>query len=1711
MTSIAVATLGAEKNHDMKTQTQPEKSRRLQKLFIALGLAVLTAPAAFAASQIWTNAPVSSQWSAAANWVGNAVPGGITGGGGTQNGDTATFNAPIGGSGFGGVSSPIVLDGINNGTIYTNREVKFVLFDTANCGAYVIGSSGSTYQLSLSATTTPGGNVTVNPTVANPQVITAVHFRYQSSQNGAYQFTNNASASTATLSVLAMTNDSSSTRPLTLTLAGSNTGSNVFGHFDDNGGANGSVHLFKYGSGRWVFTAANDFTNKTSGGDNVPANIAIVEGTLEVEDPGSLGVAALIPVVTNTGTLQIDGITLNQNSVALKTGGTIRMNGAGTLNSIALDGVNAGSVETVATTSASDVLTINGLTVGRADSVLHVAGPGLVILSSDTTNLNSWSFDAGTNRVGSANALGNVSKSLAFGSASTGVLQLYGNSYTALSVTSSPSAGTPVIENGNSGTSVITISNAAANTFAGVIQDGAGGGNLALTKAGLGSLTLSGASTYTGNTTINNGALNVSGSLGSTAVAVNSSATLSGSGSIAGSVSISSGGILLPGGNATVGTLTVGSLTLNSGSSSSFEFNGTTNDLVVVSSSGGLTISGGSVNLYQSDGITPYAAAGTYNLFKYTGSISGSVSSLTVGNPQAGYAYTFGTAGGYVTVAITVAGVNTTWNTDADGNWTDTSKWSGGTVPHSAGDSAKLGVGSALRTVTLNANETIGGLTFTNNNSFVVTGGNTLTLDNKGAGAPLTVQAGTANAIQTAVSLNDNATATVASGKKLSVSGIVSSTSAQTLNVNGAGTLALSGNNTYGPSAGTVGTTLTGGGTLQVAHNNALAAGDVDVTGNSTLQSGAAGLNVPNNVTVESLVNATVDDNGNNFTLSGVIGGNGSLIKNGSGTVVLAGANSYNGNTTVNSGVLSISQDSSLGNYPGTETANSIVLNGGDLLGTANITLTSTRDIGIGAGSGSVGTNALIDAASGTTLSISSVIASAGNTGVNGLSINTGSGNTGTVDLSGVNTFNGPTYIAKGILSLGSSSALQNSVLDYTNGTLLFDGSITAATIAEIVGTQNLALTNSSGAGVSLTLGGDNGSVTYPGNFTDAGIPSGGGALVKQGSGTLTLSGASVLSGDVRAANGTIAIATNSTLVAGSITSSGGSVPLIQVNGGTVTVTNATLCTGGSSGPGNLTISGGTVSVSGTMNINSGSSEASVSSGVTVNTNGYFYANGLNAGRGALLLTTQPGAGQAGQTLIVNGGTVVITNNVTLGDTTGANSGTSLSVNSGVLTIGGYLSFGCDNGGRWSVVDVAGGTLNIPDTVTGIRLGAKYTGAGDVFLVRGGTANVGIITFGNTNNTAATTESTVVNVTGGALYVGAGGFVQAWTNVVPSITLNGGILGASADWTCTNSVTLGTAATIQAADASGTAHNITISGPIGGNSLTKTGAGKLTLTAGNFFTNVIQLNAGTLNINGSWALGGGVYGGLNFGGGTLQFAPAFSGNGPGDFSENTAATPVAVPVTFTANATIDVAGNTVACAYGIGNAGSGGLIVTDSVGGGVLNLQGTNNYSGNTTVSSGTLALGVASINTNSTVSIASGAKLQLNFAGINVVSNLVLNGVAQAPGTYNSTTTPTYFATGTGSLVVPAAGPGTFTATPGITGFSIVGANVVLNGTNGQSGDAYYLLTTTNLTQAINQWHTVATNVFGSNGAFTFTGTNAVTSGSAQQFYRLSNTNYNH
>jgi autotransporter-associated beta strand protein len=180
----------------------------------------------------------------------------------------------------------------------------------------------------------------------------------------------------------------------------------------------------------------------------------------------------------------------------------------------------------------------------------------------------------------------------------------------------------------------------------------------------------------------------------------------------------------------------------------------------------------------------------------------------------------------------------------------------------------------------------------------------------------------------------------------------------------------------------------------------------------------------------------------------------------------------------------------------------------------------------------------------------------------------------------------------------------------------------------------------------------------------------------------------------------------------------------------------------------------------------------------------------------------------------------------------------------------------------------------------------------------------------------------------------------------------------------------------------------------------------------------------------------------------------------------------------------------------------GGLTKQNS---GTLTLSGANTYTGNTTINGGTLEIVQPVIPTYSTVSIASGAVLQLDFAVTNSVTNLVLNGTVQVPGIYNSATGSPYI-TGAGSLLVGIP-PNPLTGLRFTAGTVISGTTLSISATNTGAGTVY-LLTSTNVAAPLNTWTPVWTNVVSGSGSFSTNLLNTVNPSFKQQFYLLSNTN---
>lgn len=153
-----------------------------------------------------------------------------------------------------------------------------------------------------------------------------------------------------------------------------------------------------------------------------------------------------------------------------------------------------------------------------------------------------------------------------------------------------------------------------------------------LTKTGMGTLRLTGDSTYRGDTLINGGLLAIDGSITSKAV-INDRGTLGGIGAVGGIIA-NNGGTVAPGNS--VGTLTSnGDATFNTGSTLHIEVNGSEADKLVVN--GTTTLLGGVVLLTPETGATTKPSAqevrsavnsNSYNFLTSTGGINGQFASV---------------------------------------------------------------------------------------------------------------------------------------------------------------------------------------------------------------------------------------------------------------------------------------------------------------------------------------------------------------------------------------------------------------------------------------------------------------------------------------------------------------------------------------------------------------------------------------------------------------------------------------------------------------------------------------------------------------------------------------------------------------------------------------------------------------------------------------------------------------------------------------------------------------------------------------------------------------------------------------------------------------------------------------------------------------------------------------------------------------------------
>ena len=315
--------------------------------------------------------------------------------------------------------------------------------------------------------------------------------------------------------------------------------------------------------------------------------------------------AGSVSVNLNGVSPSLSAITFNSTGSYTITGATgIKMDGlAPTITAAGTHIINAPLTlaSNLAVTVSSNTLTISGAISQTATVTLTKFGAGTLVLGGTNTFTGATTLSAGTLSVGADANLGNAN-ALVFNG---GTLQVTGTALTSYAAGVIGSHAVTLTPNATVGFDIANVGNTFSVTQS--LNQGAGG----LTKAGAGTLVLVGTNGYTGQTTVNEGVLLVSGSITGSTTVVNSGGTLGGTGT-AGSVTVS-GGIIAPGDPSAPGG--IGDMTVNgnvsfSGSSAlniQFDYDLPGKDLLNLTGTGILTISSGAVlnlSVSVSDAVT---------------------------------------------------------------------------------------------------------------------------------------------------------------------------------------------------------------------------------------------------------------------------------------------------------------------------------------------------------------------------------------------------------------------------------------------------------------------------------------------------------------------------------------------------------------------------------------------------------------------------------------------------------------------------------------------------------------------------------------------------------------------------------------------------------------------------------------------------------------------------------------------------------------------------------------------------------------------------------------------------------------------------------------------------------------------------------------------------------------------------------------------------
>ncbi|GCL63442.1 autotransporter-associated beta strand repeat-containing protein [Pseudaquabacterium pictum] len=982
--------------------------------------------------------------------------------------------------------------------------------------------------------------------------------------------------------------------------------------------------------------------------------------------------------------------------------------------------------------------------------------------------------------------------------------------------------------------STITVETGRTLTIAGAIGDGvAPAAAFGITKAGAGSLQLSGANTYRGGTMLADGTL------------------------VAGSVS----------------ALGTGSVTLNDAAATSLQV---TTSATVASLAGGggsslgVTLSN-DVILTTGEASSTYSGkitAGTGSVLRKAGSGEFTLDSAT------GFAGTTQLVGGtlaldhadalkdsVVTLSSTAASTlavtdSTTVKSLGGGALAAGLVPALGNVTLAAGKTLTTGEDSSSYSGTISGTGTLekaGAGNFTLNGATGFTGatqlnGGTLTLGHadalKDSAVTLSSTAASTLAViesTTVKSLGGGAVAaglvpargnvTLAAGKVLttgedssSYSGTISGTG--TLEKAGAGDFTLNG------ATGFTGATQLDGGTLTLGHADALknsavtlsstAASTLAVIESTTVKSLGGGAvaagPVPARGNVTLAAGKTLTTGEDSSSYSGTISGTGTLEKAGAGNFTLNGATGLTGATQLNGGTLTLGHADALKN-------SAVTLSSTAASTLAVIESTTVKSLGGGAvAAGPVPARGNVTLAAGKTLTTGEDSSSySGTISGTGTLEKAGAGN---FTLNGATGFTGATQLDGGTLTLGHADALKGSVVTLSStaaSTLAviesttvksLGGGAVAAGLVPARGNVTLA------AGKVLTTGED--SSSYSGTI------SGTGTLEKAGAGNFTLNGATGFTGATQLDGGTLTLGHADALKNSAVTLSSTAASTLAV----IESTTVKSLGGGAPAFGNVTLAAGKTLTTG---------EADSSYSGTISGTGTLE----KAGAGNFRLNGATGFTGATQ---LNGGTLTLGHADALKDS----AVTLDSAEANTLQVAANSTVASLAGGGGSSLGVT-----LADTVTLTTGADSSTYSGKI------TAGTGSVL-----RKAGAGNFTLNGATGftGATLVDAGTLTLTASNALVGSTVTLGSTGTNALVVATSSTLAavaggGAGSTLQLDDlatlTTGTASSRYSGSITGGGQLHKVGGGTFTLAGSNSAAGSTTVSAGTLVLDGTGALASG--------------------------------------------------------------------------------------------------------------------------------------------------------------------------------------------------------------------------------------------------------------